>query len=93
MATYGIDGALLQRFVGEIAPSYAEGDVEVRNVMASAQHHGRVFAIEYDLSGSHPDTVLKRLQDDWTNLTGTVGITASPPYLRLLGKPVVSLWG
>ncbi len=32
METYGIDGALLQRFVGEIAPSRAEGDVVLRNV-------------------------------------------------------------
>ncbi len=93
MESYGIDGALLQRFVGESAPSHAEGDVVLRNVMASAQDHGRVFAVEYDLSGSHPDTVLKQLQDDWTYLTGTVGITASPAYLKLQGKPVVSLWG
>jgi hypothetical protein len=93
METYGIDGALLQRFVGEIAPSRAEGDGVLRNVMASAQDHGRVFAVEYDLSGSHADTVLKQLQDDWTYLTETVGVTKSPAYLKLQGKPVVSLWG
>ena len=63
MEAYGIDGALLQRFVGE-GPSHAEGDVVLRYVIAGAQDHGRVFAIEDDLSGSHPDTVLKRLQDD-----------------------------
>jgi hypothetical protein len=93
MKTYGIDGALLQRFVGEIGSSHAEGDVVLRNVMASAQDHGRVFAVEYDLSGSHTDTVLQQLQDDWTYLTKTVGVTASPAYLKLQGKPVVSLWG
>lgn len=32
MKTYGIDGALLQRFVGEITPSKAEGDVVLRDV-------------------------------------------------------------
>jgi hypothetical protein len=93
MKTYGIDGALLQRFVGEIAPSRVEGDVVLRNVMASAQDHGRVFAVEYDLSGSHPATVLQQLQSDWTYLSGTVGVTSSSAYLRLDGKPVVSLWG
>jgi hypothetical protein len=93
MKTYGIDGALLQRFVGDIASSHTEGDVVLRNVMASAQDHDRVFAIEYDLSGSHPDTVLQQLQQDWTYLTGTVGVTASPAYLTLQGAPVVSLWG
>jgi hypothetical protein len=37
--------------------------------------------------------VLQQLQDDWTYLTKTVGVTASPAYLKLEGKPVVSLWG
>jgi len=93
MKTYGIDGALLQRFVGEIAPLRAEGDVVLRNVMASAQDHRRVFAVEYDLSGSPPATVLQQLQSDWTYLSDTVGVTSSSAYLRLDGKPVVSLWG
>jgi len=60
--------------------------------MTSAQDHGRVFAVEYDLSGSHRLPCFsncKRLDV----LNGTVGVTASPSYLRLNGKPVVSLWG
>jgi hypothetical protein len=93
MKTYGIDGALVQRFVGEIRPLTAEGDVVLRNVMASAEDHDRVFAVEYDLSGSHPDTVLQQLQSDWQYLTQTVGMTASPSYLKLDGRPVVSIWG
>jgi hypothetical protein len=93
MKTYGIDGALVQRFIGEIKPLTAEGDVVLRNVMASAQDHDRVFAVEYDLSGSHPDTVLQQLQADWSYLTQTVGVTASPAYLKLDGEPVVSIWG
>jgi hypothetical protein len=93
MKTYGIDGALVQRFIGEIKPLTSEGDVVLRNVMASAQDHDRVFAVEYDLSGSHPDTVLQQLQSDWKYLTQTVGVTDSPAYLKLDGQPVVSIWG
>jgi hypothetical protein len=93
MKTYGIDGALVQRFVGEIKPLTTEGDVVLRNVMASAQDHDRVFAVEYDLSGSHAETVLQQLQADWTYLKGTVGITASPSYLKMDGEPVVGIWG
>jgi hypothetical protein len=88
MKTYGIDGALLQRFVGEITPSKNEGDVVLRNVMASAQDHGRVFAVEYDLSGSHAATVLQQLQSDWEYLTETVRITTSPAYLNWTISPL-----
>lgn len=93
MQGYGIDGALLQRFIGDTAQLRAEGDVVLKNVMASAQDHGRVFAIEYDLSGYHPDTVLEQLQDDWKYLAEIVGVTKSPAYLTLKDKPLVSIWG
>jgi hypothetical protein len=93
MQAYGIDGALVQRFIGDTARLRAEGDIVLRNVMAGAQDHGRVFAVEYDLSGYHPDTVLQQLQDDWKYLAETVGVTKSPSYLELNGKPLVSIWG
>jgi hypothetical protein len=93
MRTYEIDGALVQRFVNSIAPAHKEGDTVLRNVRAGAEANGRVFAIEYDLSGAHPDTVLKQLQDDWAYMNTELKVTQSPAYLHDNGKPVVAIWG
>src|SRR5580704_7558451 len=56
MKEYGLDGVLVQRFVGDIRARRAGGDVVLRNVMAAARESGRTFAIEYDISGGNPDT-------------------------------------
>jgi hypothetical protein len=93
MKQYGLDGVLLQRFVGEIARQRTAGDVVLKNVMAGAAASGRVFAIEYDISGGNPETFAKLLEDDWTYLTEELKITAAPGYLHHAGKPVVSVWG
>jgi hypothetical protein len=93
MREYQIDGALVQRFINSIPSQHQEGDTVVKNVRSSAEANRRVFAIEYDLTGAHPDTVLKQLQDDWTYLTHDLKITSSPSYLKSNGRPVVSLWG
>jgi hypothetical protein len=92
MQTYGIDGVLLQRFVNSIPGQRKEGDVVLKNVRAAAEDHDRVFAIEYDLSGAHPDTVLEQLQADWQYMNDSC-ILDSKAYLRLGGRPVVSIWG
>jgi hypothetical protein len=92
MQTYGIDGALVQRFINSIPGSKREGDTILKNIRAAAQEHGRVFGIEYDLSGAHPDTALQQLQDDWKYLEGS-GIPSSSAYLQLDGHPVVAIWG
>lgn len=93
MRQYGIDGALLQRFVSDIPGDRREGDTVLKNVLASAESQHRVFAVEYDVSGAHSDRVLQQLQLDWTYLTDTVHVANSPAYLRMNGKPVVSIWG
>src|ERR1700744_3769726 len=72
MRSYEIDGALLQRFINSIHPQQLEGDTVLRNVRSAAEANGRLFAVEYDLSGAHPETALKQLQDDWQYLTGTL---------------------
>jgi hypothetical protein len=46
MQTYGIDGALVQRFINSIPRSKKEGDVVLKNVRAAAENHNRVFAVE-----------------------------------------------
>jgi hypothetical protein len=93
MRTYGIDGALLQRFVTDIAQNRKAGDKVVKNVRAGAEKYRRVFAIEYDVSEGNPATVVNDLEEDWKYLSDTLKLTQSRSYLHQNGKPVVSLWG
>jgi hypothetical protein len=92
MQIYGIDGALVQRFINSIPGSKKEGDAVLKNVRAAAEEHKRVFAVEYDLSGAHADTIFQQLQDDWKYME-KLGIPSSKAYLQLNGRPVVSVWG
>jgi len=92
-AGYGIDGALMQRFVGVIPRYHDEHDVVLRNAIASAEQNGRVIAVEYDLSGGQAETVFDALKKDWLYLIKDLEITKSPAYLNEKGKPVVSIWG
>lgn len=93
MRQYGIDGVLVQRFVTDIARNREAGDVVLRNVMAAARRHRRVFAIEYDISGANAATLLTTLQADWTYLVETLALTAHPGYLHHNGKPLLAVWG
>lgn len=93
MKTYGLDGVLVQRFIGGTKREQATGDVVLRNVMAAAKATGRVFAVEYDISGGNKDTFAQLLKDDWTYLNKQLNITAQPGYLHHNGKPVVAVWG
>jgi hypothetical protein len=93
MQQYGLDGALVQRFLTDIPGSKAAGDVVLKNVMAAAAQSGRTFAVEYDVSGANPATVVNDLQQDWNYLVNTLKITSQPNYQRHNSKPVVSVWG
>jgi hypothetical protein len=96
MRQYGIDGALMQRFTGDLPHLYKEGDMVLRNAVASAQQNGRVIAVEYDISGEKDASgtaLLDKLKADWLYLSNTLKITNSPAYLHEKGKPVVSIWG
>ena len=93
MQQYGLDGVLLQRFVTDIPGNRSGGEAVLRNVMAAAERYGRVFAIEYDISGANPAAVISSLQQDWRYLVETLAVTAHPRYLRHNAKPVVAVWG
>jgi hypothetical protein len=94
MRQYGIDGALMQRFVGDIQVYREENDTVLRHAVASAEENGRVIAVEYDISGSKkPEVLFERMKADWLYLTNDLKITRSPAYLKENGKPVVSIWG
>lgn len=92
MRTYHIDGAFVQRFINSIPRMREENDAVLKNVVTAAEQMKRSFLIEYDLSGAHPATALKQLQDDWTNIVQS-GITKSRAYLKDGKAPVVSIWG
>ncbi len=93
MKEYGLDGVLAQRFVTDIRGRRAGGDTVMKNVMAAAEATGRVFAVEYDISGADPAKFFDQLREDWTYLVDVLKVTESAAYLRHNGKPVVSVWG
>jgi hypothetical protein len=93
MKEYGLDGVLAQRFVTAIPRRRPSGDVLLKNIMAAAREHGRVFAIEYDVTGSPPDKYLEAMQEDWKYLVDELKVTSHPYYLHHNGKPVLSVWG
>ncbi len=93
MKQYGLDGVLVQRFVGSIADKEKTGDVVLKNVIAGAEATGRTFAIEYDISGGKPDTFAQQLKDDWMYLVDVLHVTSNPQYQKHNGKPVLSVWG
>jgi len=93
MKEYGLDGVLVQRFVGSIPDKRSTGDVVLKNVIAGARQYGRVFAIEYDITGANPETVEDTLKADWKYLVDDLKVTSDPRYLHHNGKPVLSIWG
>lgn len=93
MKDYGLDGVLVQRFVVSIPARRASGDVLLKNIMAAAKEHGRVFAIEYDITGSDPQTFFDAMREDWKYLVEDLKVTAHPSYLRHRGRPLLSVWG
>ncbi|KAK7064967.1 hypothetical protein R3P38DRAFT_2491582, partial [Favolaschia claudopus] len=105
MAEYGVDGAFLQRFVGQVDPEW-EGNRDERfgglirlrdeigrRVREAAEAEGRVWAIMYDASGVPADKVLRIVTQDFTHLLRDERILDSPFYLRERGRPVIALWG
>ncbi len=91
MEEAGIDGILLQRFIGETRDFvFREFRNKVtRNVMAGAEKHGRVFALEYDMAVKD----MEMIKEDWKYLVDELKLTESPRYLRHQGKPLLGMWG
>ncbi len=90
MLDWGIDGVWLSRFVVTVASRPTNVLMNVRN---AANRTGRVFALEYDLTGQPTNTVFTRLTNDWCYLVDALHITQDPRYLHHNGKPVLMIWG
>ena len=86
MQEYGLDGVLVQRFVGSIRGKRADGEVVLKNIMTAAKESGRTFAIEYDISGGNADTFAQTLKNDWMYLVDELKITSHPNYQRHNGR-------
>jgi hypothetical protein len=95
MREYGIDGALLQRFLGEVQDPrfFAFRNQVTKNVTNAAEAEGRIFAIEYDLSGVAANVVLSELETDWMSMVDTLGVLQSSRYLHVGSKPALFVWG
>lgn len=95
MREHGIDGAAVQRFIGPLAdPKKRErSDNVLRNVIAAAKEHGRMFFIVYDITGANPQTVVGDVRDDWRHLVDDLKITTNRGYLFDHGKAVLEFWG
>lgn len=94
MRDYGIDGVFLQRFANGLGNSrlQPQKDLVLDHTRKSAEQHGRVYAVMYDLSGLRRDQVA-RVADDWKKLKSQQQICQDTSYLHHEGKPVVAVWG
>src|SRR5260221_2526267 len=95
MADYGIDGAFLQRFGGELkSPGGLDHlNAILDNVRQGANRNGRTWAVMYDLSGLQKGEIDSIIIEDWKRLVDRMEITKDPSYQRQNGKPVISVWG
>jgi hypothetical protein len=94
MREHGIDGAFLQRFVSGRFHSVSGGPEWVlANVRAAANREGRIWAVEYDVSGCPDSKLLEILKTDWKWFVDRFKLLEDPNYAREGGKPVVFIWG
>ncbi|HEX4140041.1 MAG TPA: PA14 domain-containing protein [Candidatus Methylacidiphilales bacterium] len=88
-----IDGAFVQRFLGDMNTSTGRPDWVLGNVRAAANQEGRIWAVEYDVSGAADAKVLDTLKKDWMWMVDNFGVRKDPSYAHENGKLVVFIWG
>ena len=94
MREHNIDGAYVQRFVSaNFYSNSGKPEWVLANVRAAANREGRLWAVEYDVSGYPDARLLETLKTDWKWFVDNFGVLKDPNYAREGGKPVVFLWG
>ena len=88
-----IDGAFVQRFLGGLYAVNGHPEWVLGNVRAAANQEGRIWAVEYDVSGCSDAKLLDTLKTDWAWMVDDFGIRTDPSYAHEGGKPVVFIWG
>lgn len=93
MEKYGLDGIALQRFATILfRPEQVDrADRILASVQKSAEKHGRIFFVMYDLSGMQAEK-LSAVLGDWVHLQ-SMGVTGSKAYLHHRGHPLLGVWG
>jgi Secretion system C-terminal sorting domain len=96
MKDYGIDGAAVQRFIGNIGGAIINSpNSAATKIKQAAEANGRIFYICYDTSSSGMEATWdETIKFDWVyNVEQNNNLTASPAYAKVGNKPVVQLWG
>jgi hypothetical protein len=96
MKDYGIDGAAVQRFIGNIGGAIINSPNSAAiKIKEAAEANGRIFYICYDISSSGMEATWDDIiKFDWVyNVEQNNNLTASPAYAKVGNKPVVQLWG
>jgi len=96
MKDYGIDGAAVQRFIGNIGGAIINSpNSAATKIKEAAEANGRFFYICYDTSSSGMEATWDDIiKFDWVyNVEQNNNLTASPAYAKVGNKPVVQLWG
>lgn len=95
MKDYGIDGAAVQRFIGNIGSSIVNSPSEsIIKVKNAAEANQRIFYICYDTSSSGMEATWdETIKMDWVYNVEQKNLTTSPAYAKVGNKPVVQLWG
>ncbi|KAL7948165.1 hypothetical protein V8C42DRAFT_343122 [Trichoderma barbatum] len=91
MQQYGIDGAIIQRFLSHLDD--ASFITVLNQVQAAAVKYGRGFMVEYDASGGNSATgsVAAKILADYSSKVKPY--TTSPAYIHHNGKPAVMVFG
>lgn len=98
MKQYGIDGAFMQRFVGEVIDN-PDGkdhfDKVLESAMEASNTHQRAICVMYDLGGFTPQRLAKTLADaqDIKEKYALDDRNKQKFYLHQGGKPLIVLWG
>ncbi len=98
MKEYGIDGAFMQRFVGEVIDNPGgknHFDAVLSYAMEASNTHQRAICVMYDLGGFLPERLGKTL-DDAQAIMNTYQLkdrSKQKFYLHQDGKPLITVWG